>query len=401
MEAAFFTNAQILLDKSIKSFMQSTSDALVTQLQPVLITALTIYFMCKAWSIMYGNGEGSMKQLTMQVIKMAFVVALFCNAPNFYNYIADPVYKLDEPFVEIISKPFSSSSIPKNSLQALDTMYVDLLKNSQTAATKMLEEGMKPTPMPILGGLTTVTMPNVAALFVSLILLVCISILILCTVFATFAAFAILVSTTIGLSFVLAFGPLFGAFLLFPQTKQLFDSWLKQCLNFVLTKIFVVAAIYLMAEVIINLFGFEGATDKSTMPGIAGMFNPSKNYATYAHDQLSALFEICITFIFGGAFVLLFGLFIVKLPSIATSLTGGAEMNGGGAAQRANQLAGAAGGLVTGGVGGAVGKAIGQAAGKAATSQEAKGHKWRAGALKWMEREFTPKPKESSGPSKS
>ena len=57
-------------------------------------------------------------------------------------------------------------------------------------------------------------------------------------------------------------------------------------------------------------------------------------------------------------------------------------MGGGGAAQAANQLAGAAGGLVTGGAGGMVGKTIGKAAGKAAESQEAKGHKWRAECLR-------------------
>ena len=91
----------------------------------------------------------------------------------------------------------------------------------------------------------------------------------------------------------------------------------------------------------------------------------------------------------------------VKTLLIMNAGMGGMSMGGGSAAQKGMDLAGAAGGLVTGGVGGAVGKAIGNAAGKAAVSQEAKGHKWRAGALNWMNREFTPKPKESSGPSKS
>lgn len=397
MEAAFFTNAQMLIDKAIKPFMHAVSDALITQLQPVLLTALTIYFMCKAWSIMYGNSEGSMKQLTIQIIKMAFVVAMFCNVGFFYDNIAEPIYKLDEPFIEVVSKPFSYK--PANSLAALDTMYVDLLKNSQTAMVKMMEKASQPTKIPLpVGG--TIPFPNINAWIVTFMLVFCLACMILCTIFATFAAFAILISTTIGLSFVLAFGPLFGSFLLFPQTKQLFEGWFKQCLNFVLTKIFVVAAIFLMSETILNLFGFEGATDTKTMPGIASIFSPSQDYATYISDQFSAIGELCITFLFGAAFVLMFGLFIIKLPSIATGLTGGAAMGGGPVAQKANQLAGAAGGLVTGGVRGAVGKAIGNAAGKAAESQEAKGHKWRAGALRWTEREFTPKQKESSGPSK-
>lgn len=72
IDDGFFTHSRNVLNDSIMDFMHSTSDALITTLQPVLITVLTIYFMCKAWSIMYGTSEGSMKQLTMQVIKMAF-----------------------------------------------------------------------------------------------------------------------------------------------------------------------------------------------------------------------------------------------------------------------------------------------------------------------------------------
>ena len=262
-------------------------------------------------------------------------------------------------------------------------MYVDLLKNSQTAMVKMMEKASQPTKIPLpVGG--TIPFPNINAWIVTFMLVFCLACMILCTIFATFAAFAILISTTIGLSFVLAFGPLFGSFLLFPQTKQLFEGWFKQCLNFVLTKIFVVAAIFLMSETILNLFGFEGATDTKTMPGIAGIFSPSQDYATYISDQFSAIGELCITFLFGAAFVLMFGLFITKLPHIATSLTGGAEMNGGVASQAANNSA------IRHGMNALVApqNAIGKAAAAAAKNQEAKGHKRLAGALRWIGREF-------------
>lgn len=393
MDAGFFTNCQTLLDKSIKSFIQSISDSLTTELQPVLLTALTIYFMCKAWSIMYSNSEGSMKQLTTQCIKMAFVVALFCNAPNFYNYIADPVYELDKPFVEIVSKPFSYK--PKDCFDALDGLYINLIDKTSSASAKIFEAALKPTKVSV--GIGSLEIPNIPAFTEGIILVICMAILILCTVFAVFTAFVILITNTIGLCFILAFGPLFGAFLLFPQTKHLFDSWLKQCLNFMLTKIFVVAAITLMGQMITNLFGFEGATDKVTMPGIASLFSPKKTYEEYIGGQFSAIFETGLAFIFGGAFVLTFGLFIAKLPHIATSLTGGAEMNGGPATQAINNSA------IRHGMNAltAPQNAIGKAAAAAAVNQEAKGHKWRAGALRWMNREFTPKPKESSGPSKS
>lgn len=158
-----------------------------------------------------------------------------------------------------------------------------------------------------------------------------------------------------------------------------------------------------MGQMIMNSFNLNDATSSSSMPGIAAVFAENKDYGTYVLSGFSGIVDLGIKFIFMGALVLLFGIFVMKCPAISTAIVGAgaSAMGGGGAAQAANQLAGAAGGLVTGGVGGAVGKAIGNAAGKAAVSQEAKGHKWRAGALNWMNREFTPKPKESSEPSKS
>lgn len=399
IEDGFFTHCKVMLDEAIKSFMKTTSDGLITGLEPLLITALTIYFMCKAWSIMYGNGEGSMKQLTMQVIKMAFVTSMFCSTAYFYNNIAEPVYKLDEPFVDMVSKPFPFK--PKDSFDALDKIYLNMIDKAASISAKVVEKAFTPTKVSV--GLGSVDIPNIPAAFYGLVLILCIAIMILCTVFAVFVAFLILITNTIGLCFVLAFGPLFGAFLLFPQTKDLFQTWLRSCLNFVLTKVFVTAAITLMGQMIMNSFNLNDATSSSSMPGIAAVFAKNKDYGTYVLSGFSGIVDLGIKFIFMGALVLLFGIFVMKCPAISTAIVGAgaSAMGGGGAAQAANQLAGAAGGLVTGGAGGMVGKAIGKAAGKAAESQEAKGHKWRAGALRWMNREFTPKPKESSGPSKS
>ena len=55
--------------------MTTLSQALVSGLQPILLTTLTLYFMCKAWSLMYSRGDQqgqTMKDLSMQCIKMAF-----------------------------------------------------------------------------------------------------------------------------------------------------------------------------------------------------------------------------------------------------------------------------------------------------------------------------------------
>ena len=80
IEDGFFTHCKVMLDEAIKSFMKTTSDGLITGLEPLLITALTIYFMCKAWSIMYGNGEGSMKQLTISCLTIRRTMQNHCSS---------------------------------------------------------------------------------------------------------------------------------------------------------------------------------------------------------------------------------------------------------------------------------------------------------------------------------
>ena len=225
IDDGFFTHSRNVLNDSIMDFMHSTSDALITTLQPVLITALTIYFMCKAWSIMYGTGEGSMKQLTMQVIKMAFVTSMFCSTAYFYTNIAEPVYKLDEFFAPAVSANFKFKS--ENSYDALDKIYSNMLTNASTAVSKSWEEASKPNPIDLnlpMAGSISFSMPDLGLIIKGLLIMFVYAVLIFCTIFAVFIAFLILITNTLGLCFVLAFGPLFGCFLLLPKTKELFIS---------------------------------------------------------------------------------------------------------------------------------------------------------------------------------
>lgn len=74
MAHGVYTEIGSIISKMLDGFMTTLSQALVSGLQPILLTTLTLYFMCKAWSLMYGSGGeqdgSSMKQLTMQCIKL-------------------------------------------------------------------------------------------------------------------------------------------------------------------------------------------------------------------------------------------------------------------------------------------------------------------------------------------
>lgn len=75
MPHGVYTEIGSIISKMLDGFMTTLSQALVSGLQPILLTTLTLYFMCKAWSLMYSRGEQqgqTMKDLSMQCIKMAF-----------------------------------------------------------------------------------------------------------------------------------------------------------------------------------------------------------------------------------------------------------------------------------------------------------------------------------------
>lgn len=75
MTHGVYTEIGSIISKMLAGFMTTLSQSLISGLQPVLLTALTIYFVCKAWSLMYGRGDQqgrTMKDLSMQCIKMAF-----------------------------------------------------------------------------------------------------------------------------------------------------------------------------------------------------------------------------------------------------------------------------------------------------------------------------------------
>lgn len=323
----FFTNMQALLDTSINTFIQSVSTGLITMLQPLLLTALTIYFMCKAWSIMYGTSQDSLRQVTMQFIKMAFITAMFCNSLYFFDNIATTLYKLDETFVPMVSSAFSSTtstSEKQTAFTMLDKMYHQIVDDAAAQESQIMA-GSSEDPN---SGMFDV-MPNFSAIVMTFVLIAGYVLLGACTIFATFTAFLILITNTIGLCFILAFGPLFGSLLLFPQTKDLFTGWLKACLTFVLTKIFVAAAIVLMYTIIKQTLGLDNSSpDMEYYSDVIG--SGQTDYGEIIYGPASIVFDLLIKLVFVSILILMFSSFIKTIPSMSTQIVGGMQMGDGG-----------------------------------------------------------------------
>lgn len=321
----FYGKLNGFITDMLNNFMSGVSAGLVSGLQPVLLTALTIYFMCKAWSIMYGNGDGSMKQLTMQVIKMAFVATFFCNAPNFYEYCVKGIYSLDSFFIDIMkdSKSINITDKIETAFNAIDAVYYSILNKASKALDYFIwaiEEKLDWTDI-VLGailflflGLTTAWLE-------------------FCVILATFIAFVLVLTNTLGLAFILAFGPFFGSLALFPQTKELFSGWLKACLNFVFTKVFIAGGCFMMISLCDTLFQTFAGDQIYNLVVAKSQDDWQNQAAALITGQFSNIIVFAIRLVFLSLVYLSFGLFFLKCPSMATSIIGGMQMGAGVAAQ--------------------------------------------------------------------
>ena len=331
----FFNKAYGMLDDMFKEFMQGMSEGLINGLQPVLLTALTIYFMCKAWSMMFGTSQGSLKELTMQCIKIVFIAELFCNAPNFYEFCIKGIFYLDEFFVNIARKApgLHLDKDVQNPFNAIDSVYYGVLGKAQDALTYYMEGMDSVTGLLHLTSLPG-TLVNAILLFIMVIWFE------LCVVIATFIAFMILVTNTFGLAFLLATGPFFGCLAMFPQTKHLFQSWLKACLNLVLTKVFIAFGCFMMIYLAKNFF--DTFVDKQVVNMLVAQQqgDPVEKAASLLSGDVSNILSVGIRFIFLSLIYLCFGFIFAKCPKIATSLVGGLEFNHG--LQNAKNVASAA-----------------------------------------------------------
>ena len=344
MAHGVYTEIGSIISKMLDGFMTTLSQALVSGLQPILLTTLTLYFMCKAWSLMYGSGGeqdgSSMKQLTMQCIKMSFVVCFFCNFPVFYDYIMSTLWHLDEFFAKMMKSSVRGADA-ENAFAAIDQVYSLIITRAQTQMSYLFNAIFDSI------GVTHV----VEGLCYAIVLGLSCWLLEACTIFSTFVAFVILTTNTIGLAFVLAFGPLFGSLLLFPQTKQMFDGWLKTCLNFVLTKVFILGGCYMMVILVDKFYKRLGnpTLNAMLMENEQDAMNSAK---TLVSGPFSDAINICTGLLVLALMILLMGFFFIKIPGIATALAGGVEMNGGGAAAQANNAASSLGKMAASGVAG-------------------------------------------------
>lgn len=236
------------VDSVFVSFFSSGASRVATSVRPVFNVLVTLYVVLWGVSIWRGLIEEPMSDGITRILKIVLIGTFALNSGVYAPQIAQAIFQMPDELAGV-------------------------LISGASTASPILSLGM---------------------------LLQAIGVWVFTVILVGYAAALILLSK-IGLSIVLALGPLFIALLLFEPTRQLFSGWLAQAINGVLTYVVAVAIVAL------GLQFFQSAATASL------------NAMDTATPQFTALFPLLIV---GGAVFLT----LMQSGAIASALAGGIQI---------------------------------------------------------------------------
>lgn len=265
-DSGVFNNIFTLIDDSIIKVIVGKADNIVSVLEPLFVSAFTVYLLFLFLSYWNNRLEDNIVDFVKKMSVWAIVIGFAFNFSNYNQYVVPFVLN----FGDDLSQTFSGSNTTMDgSLDSLATIIVDGVKETMEKAS-----GISGTIMAVMT-----------------IFLICVSSIIFLIISA---GYILLAKVFAGILVVV--GPVFIALFLFPATRQFFSAWLNQVINYSLLTLFIHILMAIFVEFMVSAFG-TGAID------------------------LSRGFNIAL-----GAGV--FFVILLKLPELASGLAGGISANG-------------------------------------------------------------------------
>ncbi len=298
MQLTIFTDMFNSFDKNVLNTINTGSARMISLISPLVAACFSLYVLLILVSYWRGHNDSPISDFLLKMAGWAAVLTLGMNISYYSEYVVR--------FFNGLGDDLSTALMGGNSLSG----GLDGLLNLYIQAISSMYSGLKAIQI---------------GLFIEVsVLAVCI-LLVGVPFLAIAAAYIILAKFALGL--LLALGPAFIVAALFPATRQFFQNWVGQCLNYGL---------------LVALFGAVGAIEVSFMTSVLPKsFSVSDVMLTYAIEGK----------IIGAGLV--FIVVSLSMPSLASQLAGGVGISSmvgkiGGAASGAlremNLMRGASGG---------------------------------------------------------
>lgn len=273
---AIITTLETKIDSLLASYVTGVSSSVASAIVPIALTAATIYILIIGYNIATGANEDSIYTALWKFFKIAFVGGIALSAGVYQSFVVEAINGLAIGLIQIVS-PGGETSLGAL-LDQVSVPWGELIQ-------KLGEEA-----------------ESASGVFPDFGLYLSAGIVSAAQFLLFFIGTGLYLLAKISLQLCLGVGPIFILCAMFPATQKYFESWLSQTLSYVFTIGFITAIISM-------LFAF-----------VSGMCTQISNNFE-AGDILTSVVSLCIV---SGTIVVI----MWNIPTMASSITGGAGVQG-------------------------------------------------------------------------
>ena len=196
--------------------IQSLYTSLGTSLQPVFVTAMSVYAAFWGYQLLVGRQGVSAGDAVVRVARMAFIYMLAFSWGDFSTLVVNSLTNLPNAVGDAIC-----SAVGGTNCSGTDAGVTQGLSSVWTAAMTV-----------------STAMANNSGMFGLALMIFSYVVIAFAAVFVAFAA-GVLILCKMALFVLLAIGPVFIVALLFPASSYLFDGWMRACVQFTVAQMLV------------------------------------------------------------------------------------------------------------------------------------------------------------------
>lgn len=239
--ASYFENS---VNNALTTYVVDFSDAVITQLVPIAVTAVTGYVMWTGFSVMRGEAKDSVSTLIWRWFRVALIAGLALSGPEYRNIVKDGLDGIQGAFgVAFGAGPTVGATID-NMIDPFYSLSAMIMTEAST--------GVLPQFSLFIAGFISA----MAGLLMA------------------FVALGILLVAKVSLALLFAVGPAFIFCAMFPITQRYAESWLSSALGAVFTNVLIMAVVAMLSSILrtacANIITSYGTT--SVLTDVIGLF---------------------------------------------------------------------------------------------------------------------------------
>lgn len=216
------------INTTLQSFVADFSTNFINQIDGIVVSMLVASFAFYGWLIVRGQSSEPVGDTLQKVAFISLVCAASLSSGTYQTQIANAILSAPDGLMQSLTTGGYQASGGNAMAQVLDTTLSEGLKKAGEFWDK--------------GDLGIVGESNVAPYLYAILVIIG-------TVFVLIVATFWLFAAKIILSLVLGVGPLFIAFVYWPQTRGYFWAWFSTILNLLLTIVFIAGVFSLFNKI--------------------------------------------------------------------------------------------------------------------------------------------------------